>query len=248
MLKVPDMVFITLDFIRAQLRSRSFVLKALQPQQLPGERFRTDAKCSLGFIILGGWSLTNGLDTMQADRFSVRLDPGEFPWLFNERGESQWASTAAELLASYVAAYTFGYLDDGGPISPGLNIRVVITGGTDNKANEAVQKRNATTKWPLLALRMQMASTLLDASVRMKLKWRPREENIPADDLTNEEFSKFDPKRRLHPDLARLPMGLFEQLRGARQQFLQAKKNAANMCMNKEGASKRQKLTEKTNW
>lgn len=99
-LRVPELVFITLDFIRSQLKSRSFVVKAPQPTQLPGECFRTDAKRSTGFAVLGGWSLKKGLDTLEAPWFSVRLERSQFPWLFNEQGESQWASTTAASLLS----------------------------------------------------------------------------------------------------------------------------------------------------
>lgn len=246
-LKVPELVFVTLDFIRTQLQTRSFMVKALQPQQLPGERFRTDAKCAKGYVVLGGWSLEKGLDTKAAKWFSVKLEPEEFPWLFNEQGDSQWASTAAELLSSYVAAFAFGYLESEQQWQVGLNIKIVITGGTDNRANESIQLRNSTTKWPLLALHMQMSSSLLDAATRMRLKWRPREENVPADDLTNAIFDKFTEELRCEPDMNALPMGLFNRLVATREQFLQAKKHAAKTS-DRGSATKKQKMADKTTW
>jgi hypothetical protein len=39
---------------------------------------------------------------------------------------------------------------------------------------------------------MQLAQTLSDLGLRLRLQWRPRGENQPADDLTNEVFDKFD--------------------------------------------------------
>lgn len=246
-LKTPEMIYITLGFLREQLKVRSYMVKALQPHRLPGECFRTDAKCANGHVVLGGWSLVEGTDTKQAKWFSVRIEPKDMPWLFKGDGDSQWASTTAELLASYVAAFTFGYLDDQQTAQLGLNIRVVITGGTDNLANQAVQRKNSTTKWPLLPLHMQMSSALLDSSVRMKLKWRPREENVPADDLTNSIFNKFSAHLRCHPNLAKLPMDLFDKILKSREQFLQQKESALN-ATGKGAASKRQRLTEKTPW
>ena len=57
------------------------------------EQFRTDAKCAFGYIILAGSELSTGCC------FSLNFGPDEAPYLFKVGGESQWASTSAELLA-----------------------------------------------------------------------------------------------------------------------------------------------------
>ena len=68
------------------------------------QAFRSDAKCAPGRIVLGGWSLAGGTDPSIAAWFSVEVLPADLPCLFKEDGSSQWASTAAEMLASYMAS------------------------------------------------------------------------------------------------------------------------------------------------
>ena len=66
------------------------------------------------FLVLGGWSLERGTDPKLAKWFSVRVSPEECPWLFRADGTSQWASTSAELLASYMALFVFGWMSHRG--------------------------------------------------------------------------------------------------------------------------------------
>ena len=102
------------------------------------------------------------------------------------------------------------------------------------------------TKWPSMAVQMQVASSLLEVNKQMKLVWRPREENDEADALTNGEFAKFDPEKRVAFSIRELPMDLFHRLCGSHQEFLEAK--AGIPVVLKEAASKRQKRAEKTAW
>ena len=48
-------------------------------------------------MVLAGHHLIGG------DWFSVEVEPGQAPYLFDENGESSWASASAELLASLAA-------------------------------------------------------------------------------------------------------------------------------------------------
>ena len=59
-------------------------------------------KCEKGLVVLGGWMLGEKADPKEAAGFSLDVTPDQAPWLFKE-GESSWASTSAELLASLVA-------------------------------------------------------------------------------------------------------------------------------------------------
>ena len=69
---------------------------------------------------------------------------------------------------------------------------MVLRAGTDNRANEALVLRASTTKWPLTLVNMQMAEHLLRNNLLLDLRWRPRDENTLADDLTNKAFGNFD--------------------------------------------------------
>ena len=63
----------------------------------------TDAKCEKDRIVLGGWLLNERGNPTCAPWFPLSLGVGETPWLFRGDGESSWANTSAELLASLVA-------------------------------------------------------------------------------------------------------------------------------------------------
>ena len=60
----------------------------------------------------------------------MEILPADLPCLFKEDGSSQWASTAAEMLASYMASYAFGLLSDD---SLKANLSVEVCAGTDNR-------------------------------------------------------------------------------------------------------------------
>ena len=122
--------------------------------------------------------------------FSLRLDRDQVPYMFKpDGGGSQWASTSAELLASLCALHAFGWLD---PSSSRRTVALELQAGTDNRANEALSSKRSTTKWPLMLINMQLSASLARARLSLNLKWRPREENVEADQLTNEEFEGFD--------------------------------------------------------
>ena len=83
--------------------------------------------------------------------------------------------------------------------------------GTDNRANPQALKKGSVS-WPLMGLMMQMADVLVDVGGKLKLQWRPREENQETDDLTNELFDVFDLAKRVNIRLEDLPLDLFLSL------------------------------------
>ena len=122
------------------------------------------------------------------------LSPDEAPYLFKE-GKAQWASTSAELLASFVALFAFGL------ISESRSRKVIpfsISAGTDNRANEFLSVKRSTTKLPLMLINMQLSHVLASSSLLLNLQWRAREENLLADALTNEDDSSFFPSLRIN--------------------------------------------------
>jgi hypothetical protein len=45
---------------------------------------------------------------------------------------------------------------------------------------------------------MQLSALLARARLSLNLKWRPREENVEADQLPNEQFDAFSLEARIH--------------------------------------------------
>ena len=244
--RVPTLVFIALKFLHQQLQHHGHWVNVLAPWQSPKESFRTDAKCENGRIVLAGWSMRSGEEELKkVPWFCVEIFPSDLPMFFKENGDSQWCSTAAELLASYAAAYAFGYLRGEGVAR---NLKMAITGGTDNKSNQGLQSKNMSTKWPLLAVHMQVSAELLSHGIRMKLRWRPREQNVPADSLTNQDFSLFEISNRVHVTLSDLPLELLKELCASREEFLEAREGQANLRLLEGRQTKRQKMAAKTVW
>ena len=143
--RIPEMVHLSLLFIRGELKSSSGLQSARQFWVAPREAFRTDAKCEKGRIVLGGWCTRKGLNPLVAPWFYLDIRPNDLPCLFKEGGELEWASTSAELLASFAALVAFGHLD--APL-PGAQdcLQVAVYGGTDNRSMPAVQTKGLSNK------------------------------------------------------------------------------------------------------
>jgi len=152
---------------------------------------------------------------MKARWFRVVLSPQMAPYLFKD-GKSQWASTSAELLASYVALFAFGLVD-------GTRSRKVlpfsIPAGTDNRANEFLTVKRSTTKWPLMIINMQLSHVLACSALTLNLQWRPREENTLADALTNEDDSAFHSTLRVNVLFDDIPMAIVNELWQTKLEF-----------------------------
>ncbi|CAL1153955.1 unnamed protein product [Cladocopium goreaui] len=69
--------------------------------------------------------------------------------------------------------------------------------GTDNQGNTYAVNKLMSTKFPLTLLVLELSETLRLRNCELGLEWIPREYNQLADDLTNEDFSKFPGERRV---------------------------------------------------
>ena len=141
--KMPALVHLSLLFSRAQLREGHRLAPA--PHKAPQLRqlFRTDAKCEVGRVVLGGWLLGKNGSPAVARWFCLVLSPPDTPWLFKPDGSSQRSSTSAELLATYMACVVFAPY-----ISPArLVLPAVITAGTDNRSNPQATTKGSPMKW-----------------------------------------------------------------------------------------------------
>ena len=234
--KLPETVILTLQYILHELRSETYMVSTRRPGSFEGDQFRTDAKCADGFIVLAGWELGS------RRWFSFRLTPVEAPFLFKESGQSQWSSTSSELLATFVALVAFGWLTAD---RHRKSLTIAFCGGTDNKANESLTIKRATTKWPLMAINMQLSSALSKSRLSLRLKWRPREENTEADDLTNERFCEFDPSKRVDITWKDLDVSILQALVQTREEFEKKKQEAKESS---DGRQPRGKKFDKSPW
>ena len=236
--KLPDTVILTLLYILGEMESETFRVSARRPIYFSGEQFRTDAKCTDEHVVLGGWEL-------QTRRwFSLKLDRTQVPYLFKaEGGGSQWASTSAELLSSLCALQAFGWFKEG---TTRQTVTLALRAGTDNIANDALTSKRSTTKWPLMLINMQLSSSLAKARLSLDLRWRPREENVEADNLTNEEFAGFSESDRVPVTLSDIDLCIVETLWKTKAQFDEARLEAKNLGKTVPGGKKRK--LEKSAW
>ncbi|CAE7254008.1 unnamed protein product [Symbiodinium microadriaticum] len=244
--RMPLLVHVALVYIRSQLcKGRRLLQPALAQAAKPKQAFRTDAKCADGYVVLGGWALPETGGTENAPWFSLKIFPKDAPWLFKEDGSSQWASTSAEFLGTMAALKAFGWLEAG---EQGRDWTTLIYAGTDNLSNPQALKKGGSVSWPLMGLMMQMADVLIDIGGKLRLHWRPREENQEADNLTNEVFDGFDANRRVALGLGDLPLDLFLSLQSAYADFDQKRKDFKMVNPVKTRTPKKIKLSEKTAW
>ena len=235
--RLPDTIILTLKYLLVEFGLESFRVSVRAPVVFPAEAFRTDAKCTDDFVVLGGWEIKS------RRWFSLRLSPDCVPFLFRKGSGAQWASTSAELLASLAGLHAFGWL---APSQRRKSAVVALSAGTDNQANEALSVKRSSTKWPLMAVNMQLSSSLAKARLSLRLKWRPRDENQEADDLTNELFEAFDPADRVVFTLQDMDLSIIQELVRTRAAFDVARAEAkAAKGSGRSGPTKR---FDKSSW
>ncbi len=153
---------------------------------------------------IGGWLPVPRPDgtlcTTDSAWFSARITPRDLPWVFERHGEAYRSIASLELLAVLVAFMVFGPKRE-----PGTEHVVdVCPALTDNKGNGHVLHRMMTTKFPMSAVLMELATRMGQARARVLLQWTPRELNAEADALANGRTGGFDERRRVTVDWAAL--------------------------------------------
>jgi len=196
-LPLPEAVSLTLAWLVASLdgerqegnRMRS-CKKVCESHTLA---FATDAKGEPNVVTIGGWcSLPDGTIPW----FSLSITPEMAPFLFvwdQEKGyfDSSRRIATAEFLATLLAVKLWA--GQGKATRAG----VTMVGLTDNQGNGYIIKKWVTTKWPLAAFVMDLASFLDRSGIRVDVRWVAREYNAMADALTNEDFSLFEAASRI---------------------------------------------------
>ena len=210
-LPVPPMVLLTLNWIAKELETGRRTTSHISRPTNNGEIFCTDTKAEDDFIILGGWKSEGGVLPQDAEWFSLKLTKEQVPWLF-EKGHGSRTIAASELMATMVGVHLFvpDASDRGDSVAS--FVATAVDGITDNQGNSYVIKKLLSTKLPLCAVVMQLASILAKKSVWLNLQWKPREENTLADALTNQDYSSFDLGRRRSLEWEDIPKDVMEQV------------------------------------
>lgn len=78
----------------------------------------------------------------------------------------------------------------------------------------------STTRWPLVLVNMQLSEKLMAAGVKLVLRWRPRDQNVLADKLTNEKFENVKADKRVPLTLEDLKLDWLFELWKQRDDFL----------------------------
>ena len=230
-LPVPPLILFTLDWIVGQLKTGRRVTSYNGRRKEVGEVFRTDAKAEQESVTIGGWESRGGVSTKMARWFSLRISKEEAPWLFH-KGHGSRTIASSELLGTLAAVHLFVDPLEEGQVSIGHQVATVIEGVTDNQSNSYAVKRLMSTKLPLTAVVMELATCLAEKGLWLNLRWERRDLNQPADDLTNEDFSRFSLENRIDLRFADLPKKVIERVNMLAQSFVdeidQRKKSRAH--------------------
>ena len=205
-MRIPWVVLLILDWIRDRLRG-GLHLEAVLPETSAicsrNVNIWTDAKATESGAWIGGW-LQSSSDPRQCQWFSEVVTEKMAPWLRSRNQDPKRVIAALEMLASLVALKLWG-------TSEGSDMRIHAKAFTDNRGNQFILKKGMSTKYPITLLVIEVAETLRSTNSGADLIWVRREENQLADDLTNEEFSRFDLKNRIRGDRGELQLDCIGQ-------------------------------------
>ena len=229
--KLPDTVILTLLYLKETLSESDFKVAPSVSRLSEAPAFYTDAKCADDLVVLGGWD--------------AHKPHGEAKWFSLRTCSMQRVARngrqARQSSSPLVALWIFGYLADS--LAP-RQIPICLPAVTDNRGNQFLLKKQSTTKWPLMLINMQLSHLLKKACLRLKLIWRPREENTLADQLTNEVFDSFDLRQRLSVSWNELPLSMLDNLWSTKLDFDQSRKDISASAPNKS----RKRKADKTPW
>ena len=196
-LTLPAAIRLTLSWLAHKVVDRPAIhMRPTIIQQ--GEKFRSDAKAEGELVVVGGWEVVDGDDTSQSRWFSVTLTKSTAPWAYS-KGLPYRTIAALELYASLLSVMIFSP-----PTSQGTGVTLALTGATDNQSNMYALRRHMTTRFPLCVVLMELASQLELRNMDLELRWRPREQNVPADSLTNNDFTGFSAAKRVEVEVTAL--------------------------------------------
>ena len=101
-IEVPTAILAFFAFLLHEVESAPTEI-VVSDRMVAGELFRADASARKDEVVLGGWQLAAGEDTMQAPWVAIRLSRAAAPWTFEKAGEPHRVVAALELMAGYAA-------------------------------------------------------------------------------------------------------------------------------------------------
>lgn len=194
-----------LNWLSEKIKLLPMVDLVVKPTKRSELVFKADAKAEGTDVSVGGFALGPDMSTMNAKWFAYDLTPENAQWAFIKEGQAFRTISSLELFASLLCVMLFGGIARG-------PLNLSITCITDNQGNDALIRKNMTTKFPLFLILIELVEQLEKQGVILELIWQRRELNQDADDLTNKKFCNFNPELRMCPNLSDLPWIILPRL------------------------------------
>ena len=205
--RLPVMILLIMRYLAEELRGNHMMPCESRAEHL-GEVFRLDAKAEGEKIVIGGWRVRGDGDTKQAEWFSLALTRATAPWAY-ARGDPFRTIASLELLGALVSLVVLVPVSERRGDASAL---ISMTCSTDNQGNSFLLDRLLTTRYPLGVVLMELAHQMKIRRTLLRARWLPRLQNQEADDLTNDEFRHFDPKKRIKVEMADLEFRIMNSL------------------------------------
>ena len=221
--RLPVMIVLIMRYLAEELKGCR-MMPCEAPAHFLGETFRLDAKAEGEKIVIGGWKVTKSENTKDAEWFSITLTRATAPWAY-ARGDPFRTIASLELLGSLVSLVLLVPVEDRRCDTSAL---ITMTCSTDNQGNSFLLDRLLTTRYPLGVILMELAHQMKLRRMLLRARWVPRLQNQEADDLTNDEFRHFDPKKRIRVELKDLKFRIMEQLFAVGDDYIKALESTRN--------------------
>jgi hypothetical protein len=189
---IPWGIKLILKWLCERIRNEGRLMRTPDLPQCRGELFRTDAKAENGRATLGGWECRDGTSPGQARWWFLEIKREDYPWVFMKHNDPQRVIATLELMATLIAIIVFDYREENLWSST-----CTISADTDNQGITLAMHKFMSTKWPLTAVLAELGEQLRQRRLELHLSWLRRDLNSEADAITNEEFTIFDPERRI---------------------------------------------------
>ena len=176
--------------------------------------FRADAKATDEEAWIGGWEVPPDGNTKSARWFAFQIFKADFEWAFSKSSPKR-VIASLEMLATICCIKLFSL----NSARINNNSTCCLTGSTDNKGNTFIINKLMTTKFPSLLLLLELSETLRSLKVSLNLRWRNREANVEADQLTNQDYSSFSPNNRIVVNPVDIKWLVLDRLQGPAEQL-----------------------------
>ena len=237
---LPEALLLLLEWLAVQLEKRHLVPLRIPKVNFLGRFFKADAKAEGSTVVVGGYEVCPGASLASCRWYSFDLDPVSAPWAFVREGEAYRTIATLELFASLLCIMLFVGFDE-----TCFTTHLTMVGVSDNKGNEALVKKNLTSKFPLYVILLELTEQLQIRNMSLDLRWQPREENEAADALTNHDFKDFSEQFRIKTTLSQLEFlvlpKLLEAAHSMHVQILKRKAEAPLAAQRLAGRGKRKK-------